>query len=132
MTEPSEFCAVMDEWARIKSAADEDFGSRWERIRSLDIGKSCLLDRMLYHGEKPSETPCPVHKGRWAGLHQWGSREIDGKFHVVWFGVDGERVGKAEDDMLAEWRAAGCRCWQHKCGCTTGWQPEAAEAKGAA
>jgi hypothetical protein len=107
------FCDALDEWAAKVTAQDPaNFGVAWRTVRST-ISKSCLLDRMLYGGEKPSNTPCPVHKGVWSGCHLgWPG--------AIW--SDGTPV--EEDPLLREWYDAGCRCFQHSCGCTTGWQPE--------
>lgn len=114
--DPSKFCAAMDKWAALMSAKHESFRKSWSEVR-IAIGKSCLLDRMIHGGEAPSETPCPVHKGEWAGCHLgWP----DSKWS------DGRPV--EEDPMLRGWFDAGCRCYQHSCGCTTGWQPDAKSA----
>ncbi len=89
-----------------------------ERVRYLLIGKSCLLDRLIYHGEHPSQTPCPIHKGKWSGCHfAWPGAEW---VHIA----DGSRSPADVDPLLQQWHDAGCRCYQHKCGCTTGWQPD--------
>jgi hypothetical protein len=126
------FCDALIQWANLREeaerAADPEahrFSSAWSEVH-LQIIKSCLLDRMLNGDEKPSATPCPVHKGRWSGIHWFGTRQIDGRWHRVSIRIkDGaEIVGEPEHDGLAEWRAAGCRCFMHKCGCTTGWQPD--------
>lgn len=115
MKEPAAFCGAMDEWAEIVSAKDHAFADAWRVVR-LAIGKSCLLDRVLYHGEQPSKTPCPVHKGKWSGMH------------LGWPGTfwsDGRPI--VESKCLRGWYDAGCRCYQHGCGCTTGWQLERVE-----
>jgi len=106
-------CDALDEWAKLMSARNEDFAKAWREVR-LAIRKSCLLDRTLYGGEKPSNTPCPVHQGRWSGVHVgWpGSKYADGS-------------PAPEDEQCRKWFDAGCRCFQHSCACTTGWQPEA-------
>jgi hypothetical protein len=126
------FCAALIEWAGLKEDSERPylaegetprFANAWSEVH-LQITKSCLLDRMLNCDESPSKTPCPVHQGKWSGIHMWGSREIEGRWHTVWVGRDGERLGDAETSGLAEWRARGCRCFKHRCGCTTGWQPD--------
>lgn len=97
------FCDKLDEWAgcialssgRILSS--DDFSKSWRTVR-LAIDKSCLLSRTLYGKENPSQTPCPVHKGIWSGCH---------------FG-----------NIPQDWIDDGCRCYQHTCGCTTGWNPD--------
>jgi len=119
-TDPARFCTTLDEWAglmikaKIDRGVDESrqFEQSWREVR-MAITKSCLLDRVLYHHEQPSQTPCPVHKGIWAGCH------------VGWPGQlwsDGKPV--EIDTMLQEWHDAGCRCHLHSCGCTTGWNPD--------
>lgn len=40
---------------------------RTQAFPSLDVGKSCLLGRMIYGGEELRTRPCPVHKGMWSG-----------------------------------------------------------------
>ena len=112
-TDPRRFCEAMDKWAALMAAKDpEHFETAWRTVR-MAIGKSCLLDRMLYGGEQASEVPCPVHKGIWSGIH------------LGWPGdkwSDGSPV--KEDPQLRAWWDAGCRCAKHVgCGCTTGWQP---------
>lgn len=115
-------CDAIDAWAALMSkskdiigtADSSEFERAWRMVR-LNIAKSCLLDRMLNGGEKPSKTPCPVHQGRWSGIH------------LGWPGQTWSSVAPIQTDpMLVEWREAGCRCNQHRCGCTTGWQPDEA------
>lgn len=99
-----EYCDALQDWAKISKL--EHYGTI-----NTAIHKSCLLDRTIYLGEKPSLTPCPVHKGVWSGIH-WG-----------W--PDQIIFGRAEPSTtLQEWHDKGCRCYQHSCGCTTGWQPD--------
>lgn len=109
----AEYCKRMDTGlAFIKDRYPED-AAAIDRVRNLLVGKSCLLDRIVYGDEKPSQTPCPVHEGKWAGCH------------FAWPGAhwsDGTSI--ETDPRLAQWVADGCRCYQHKCGCTTGWQPD--------
>lgn len=109
--DPETFCDRMDEWATLKQG-DDHFNECWHYVR-LMISKSCLLSRTLYGGERPSKTECPVHKGKWAGIHH-------GWPDTKW--SDGSPV--KESPKLREWYDAGCRCFQHGCGCTTGWQPD--------
>ena len=92
---------------------DADEFAKARNVIEFAIEKSCLLDRMIYGGEQPSQTPCPVHKGRWSGI-QFGWP--DG----VW--SDGKPIEEASH--LRKYYDEGCRCYQHKCGCTTGWQPD--------
>lgn len=120
------FCQELEQWARLVAEKDEGFERDWQNVTRY-IHKSCLLDRMLYGGEAPSQTPCPVHEGRWSGLHMWGTKLCDdGLWHVEWTGREGTRTGAPEDKMLKEWRDAGCRCARHRCGCTTGWNVDSA------
>ena len=77
-------------------------------LPTTTVSKSDLLGRLLYGDERgPSQTPCPVHKGKWSGCH---------------FGWPNE---KPMDRTLREWWDAGCRCATHKgSNCTTGWNPD--------
>lgn len=114
-------CAALRTWAdlmerrKIERGDEEDAAAFQRMRRDLDllISKSCLLDRMVHCSEQPSRTPCPVHKGIWSGIH------------LGWPGTtwsDGRPVD--ESSFLREWYDAGCRCFKHRCGCTTGWQPD--------
>lgn len=49
-----------------KIAWRKEFQEHWMFI-SRSISKSCLLDRLLYGGEKLRTEMCPVHKGHWYG-----------------------------------------------------------------
>lgn len=110
--DPETFCEKMDAWAALMKERDEQFGQAWRVVR-LAISKSCLLSRTLYAGEGLSQTPCPVHKGTWSGLHiGWPDQ--------TW--SDGSAV--EESPHLRELYDAGCRCFKHECGCTTGWNPD--------
>jgi hypothetical protein len=40
---------------------------RQQRLVVPDVGKSCLLGRMIYGGEDLRTRPCPLHGGRWSG-----------------------------------------------------------------
>lgn len=130
-----EFCEAMDRWARL-AGNDSRFREAWAFVR-LQIAKSCLLDRMLYRGERPSETPCPVHKGRWSGMWSGGRPDEHGKLMVTWVMVGKPGMPEEHHPATPEQQAvydAGCRCFLHGCGCITGWQvepgaglPEAAE-----
>lgn len=118
MSDAKEFCAALDDWAALMSPAnsrrgDGEFAKAYGLVRGM-VRKSCLLSRTIYAGEKPSKTPCPVHKGVWSGCHfGWpGSKWSDGS-------------PMKEQQHLREWYDAGCRCAMHNgCGCTTGWQPD--------
>lgn len=116
---PDRFCRKMREWAALTINAErilngKSFARAWQEVE-LAISKSCLLSRTLYGGESPSQTPCPVHKGRWSGIHI-------GWPNTHWH--DGTPM--KETAMCREWYDAGCRCFQHGCGCTTGWNVDAA------
>jgi len=110
------YCKSLQKWGEIISKKDEHFARAYGTIESA-ISKSCLLDRMLNCGENPSQTLCPVHEGRWSGCH-WG---WPGSVVVNTKGE--ERPGDVSE-QCQEWYDAGCRCYQHGCGCTTGWQPD--------
>lgn len=94
---PDEYCSKFLQWADLVSKDDKELTSSIADVKRR-IMKSCLLDRMIYCGEGISQTPCPVHKGEWSGIH-W-------------------------EEQRKEYYARGCRCFMHKCGCTTGWQPD--------
>lgn len=119
---PDRFCSMIDQWAQLKMAAlpeneAEQWSEAWRLIRHRGIGKSCLLDRLLYGGEKaPSQTPCPVHAGKWSGCQLF--RQTTRPELVERLAADGMFT------MTDAWYAQGCRCALHKCGCTTGWQPD--------
>lgn len=59
------YCAAFDTHL---SERDEDPDGDASRLRLL-ISKSCLLDRLLHHGEALRAVPCPEHRGRWSGIH---------------------------------------------------------------
>ncbi len=45
-------------------------GGDWLRAQLLaipDVGKSCLMGRMIYGGEDLRIRPCPIHGGSWSG-----------------------------------------------------------------
>jgi hypothetical protein len=79
----------------------------------LAVEKSCLLDRMIYGGEQPSQTPCPVHEGKWRGIG------FMGPVSLTVASPEGPRI-MTQIEVIE----AGCRCYKHTCGCTTGWQPD--------
>lgn len=123
---PGEVCRMLREWAQTRGVVVSRGvqGELKGEQLYLAISKSCLLDRMVYGGERPSKTPCPVHKGVWSGCHlgwpgqQWRVlAEYDGH-------KPGERIPMEESAYLRAWYDAGCRCFQHRCGCTTGWNPD--------
>lgn len=59
------YCAAFESHL---SERDEDPNGDARRLR-LSITKSCLLDRLVHHGETLRAVPCPEHKGRWSGIH---------------------------------------------------------------
>lgn len=62
---PDVYCPKFHEWAKVKIDAP-DFWNHWCRIE-LAIMKSCLLDRLIYGGEKLRTQKCPKHLGKWSG-----------------------------------------------------------------
>ncbi len=112
-------CLAIEQWLplyleSLEKQKREEFREAALAVQ-LAVRKSCLLDRMVNCGEKPSETPCPVHEGQWAGIHLgWPGQ--------MW--ANGRPVEVSE--LCQKWYDAGCRCFMHKCGCTTGWQPDEA------
>jgi hypothetical protein len=82
-----EFCHAMDTWAQAwmqELPSDEEhhlrlrkeFREHWMFIR-LAIAKSCLLDRLIYGGEKLRNKMCPIHKGHWSGCNITGEDVCD-------------------------------------------------------
>jgi hypothetical protein len=94
--EVERYISAFEAWARVTKASDgvrahlaecslflrEQFhgsveiealctaGIGWYRSRNRyhpDVGKSCLMGRMVYGGEELRERPCPIHGGRWSG-----------------------------------------------------------------
>jgi hypothetical protein len=114
------FCDKLRLWAGLMSKREAEIGEdegrafdKAHRIIGLAITKSCLLDRMVHGDERPSQTQCPVHKGSWSGIH-FGWPDM--------FWSDGSPM--KESEQCRKWYDEGCRCFQHGCGCTTGWQPD--------
>ena len=75
----NKFCHAMDTWAHVcqKDLPTDsehvrrwrkEFSQHWQFIR-LAIAKSCLLDRLIYGGEKLRKEMCPIHQGRWSGCN---------------------------------------------------------------
>jgi hypothetical protein len=126
--DPSKFCEAFDKWAELLMGSRDNptgeglkeasqFEEAWQYLR-LKISKSCLLDRMIYGGEQPSQTPCPVHKGQWTGIH------LPEQFTRPMDALSAQMCGCYPEGEGKSWRDLGCRCDQHKCGCTTGWNPD--------
>lgn len=66
----TQYCEALDTWfdLYLQKLEKEDEPSYLNFVRSgidIAIQKSCLLDRMINCGEGLSQTPCPVHKGKW-------------------------------------------------------------------
>lgn len=120
------YCESLRTWSKFmieKENGSDDADRRFTKaaqIFDIAISKSCLLDRMINCGEQPSQTPCPVHEGRWSGCHgPWPG--------AMWISVEnGQKVERPAEpsEQCQKWYDAGCRCFQHGCGCTTGWQPD--------
>lgn len=112
---PGEVCGKLTAWAEVAGVSSARGNG------ALAVVKSDLLSRMIYAGENPSQTPCPVHKGVWSGCHfAWPGakwvKTVDGKRHEMPVEVE---------PMLQEWWDAGCRCATHQgSSCTTGWNPD--------
>jgi hypothetical protein len=68
------YCEALRTWARVYG---ESGSKRAEQIDYvfLQISKSCLLDRLLYGGEKLRTRKCPDpdHDGHWRGLESPGN-----------------------------------------------------------
>jgi len=111
--EPLDICNALAQWAGVANVSS-DAGTGY-----LAVMKSDLLHRLIYGGERgPSQTPCPVHKGKWSGCDfGWPGSE--------WVNAKGERTPVDISPRLQEAVDAGCRCATHKgSGCTTGWNPD--------
>lgn len=63
----SQYCKALYTWAEIRSENDEEFEDFYHKI-TIDIHKSCLLDRLIYAGGELRKEKCPVHKGHWSGI----------------------------------------------------------------
>ena len=110
---PLGICNALAQWAGVANVSS-DAGTGY-----LAVMKSDLLHRLIYGGERgPSQTPCPVHKGKWSGCDfGWPGSE--------WVNAKGERTPVDISPRLQEAVDAGCRCATHKgSGCTTGWNPD--------
>ena len=110
--EPLDICNLLVQWAKVADVESPRAGKGY-----LAIGKSDLLARLIYGGERgPSQTPCPVHNGKWSGCHfGWPGS--------AWRNAKGEPM--EIDHRLQEWWDAGCRCATHVgSSCTTGWNPD--------
>ena len=70
-----DFCARVDAFVKaVREQAEDPDASHEVKAKAkafegyeLDVGKSNLLFRLLYLGEKVRTRPCPVHKGQWSG-----------------------------------------------------------------
>ena len=59
--DPDEFCRTYDAFVR-------DGDKRVASTIRMQIGKSCLLSRLVYIGEPLRTEKCPIHKGVWSGI----------------------------------------------------------------
>jgi len=76
------FCEAMTTWARVcqeELSTDDDHRRRWRKefrehweFIQLAIFKSCLLDRLIYGGERLRDEMCPTHRGHWSGCNITG------------------------------------------------------------
>lgn len=73
----SEYCNAFDAWAMVLEENHGNHEKEGHRAFSfvdhiddirLAIRKSCLLDRLIYGGEKLRTRMCPDHRGRWSGI----------------------------------------------------------------
>lgn len=67
--------AILDKVQRLKAGTEKDYeAERWERIAEalnivgMAVGKSSMLNRRIYGGEKLRTEMCPEHHGHWMGL----------------------------------------------------------------
>lgn len=78
MRDPRDFCEALEQWAEAFVNPQEhddsdtrvrrqEFQVHWGEVHKA-IRKSCLLERLLYGGEKLRTRPCPIHKGQWSGI----------------------------------------------------------------
>lgn len=123
MMTPKQICERLAAWAEVAGIHGriESTGVESESVGALVVAKSDLLLRMIYAGEMPSQTKCPVHKGVWSGMHLgW-----PGTFAAAY--AEKDAVVAEVDPMLLVWYDEGCRCFQHRGSqATTGWQPDEA------
>ncbi len=125
MLTPDQVCEKLAAWAEVAGIR-----SRTEVTElgysggegSLVTTKSDLLLRMIYAGEMPSQTKCPVHKGVWSGIHFGWQKTFAAAY------AEKDEVARIDSsEMLQKWVDDGCRCFQHKGShATTGWQPDEA------
>lgn len=65
------YCEQFRIWEKVYlDSVDDNHVTRsdFSTVR-LAIEKSCLLDRLIYGGEKLRTEKCPIHKGTWSGCH---------------------------------------------------------------
>ncbi|MBA2544933.1 MAG: hypothetical protein H0V17_35145 [Deltaproteobacteria bacterium] len=68
---------------------------REHRYLVPDVGKSCLMGRMVYGGEDLRTRPCPIHGGRWSGC------AIDACPAGCNYGIN--LTGWLPNDLVDEW-----------------------------
>jgi hypothetical protein len=66
----------------------------------LAIGKSNLLARILYSGEKMRTQRCPEHKGRWTGI-EWADNACPHKCQLTGWVQEQEDMGKPLPGVMA-------------------------------
>jgi hypothetical protein len=81
-------CEAISAWIKVNPAALGAFGF---------VGKSCLLARLIYAGERLRTRPCPIHRGNWSG---WRFEECPGRCN---FGPN--LTGWMPNDLVDEWPA---------------------------
>lgn len=82
------FCDFLKEWHSLIGQVPPEEDAQEKTYREdkygkiqyvfIQIMKSNLLSRTIYGGEKPRQTPCPVHKGRWSGCRLTEDMECKG------------------------------------------------------
>ncbi len=125
MIKPEEICEKLTLWAEaagIRSRIDVVEWGLTGHEGAVVVAKSDLLLRMIYAGEMPSVTKCPVHKGVWSGIHMGWPETF-----AAAYGMEDAAVIIEDGPMLQGWYDEGCRCFQHRGSqATTGWQPDEA------
>ena len=90
----SEYCDALYTWLDVvRKEHGEDAGPQFQDVRHpwsklleaegtvrLAIEKSCLLNRLIYMGQKLRSEKCPIHKGRWSG---YGHCHNDPPCHIA-------------------------------------------------
>lgn len=71
----SRYCEALRSWAEVYRTYDARVYQAARLIKAA-LHKSNLAARLVYGGEVPRKTPCPVHKGRWSGC-VWPDKSED-------------------------------------------------------